>query len=296
MPRARRTPRWLLRGSGSATAVPVLVFSPAVHDPRLRLDLGRLGLGGADGDGAQPGPRRRDLILLNAVGGDASSFSVVGGTCAIGTVLFEAATCTISVQFAPGSAGIKTAQVQIASTGSFPPVLTLTGVGLAGPNPSLELVTPLPLPSAPPGRVAVAAVDGASLSSSGSGVVTVSAIGVSGTYGIDSTTCPAACHSRCLPAPTARSRQLPADRRRRLRRHAQHHQRCRPGGARSGAQRQRRGQGGHQQRRLHHRRLARPGRSAALDDGPDRRGVARRPAEAAWAGSPKTTTTEEPLN
>jgi MYXO-CTERM domain-containing protein len=115
---------------------------------------------------------------------------VVGGTCAIGTTLFEATSCTISVQFAPGSSGIKTAQVQIASTGSFPPVLTLTGVGLAGPNPSLALSTSaLAFEDTRVGSQSLPST--VRISSSGSGVVTVSAIAVTGTYVIDSSTCPA---------------------------------------------------------------------------------------------------------
>ena len=180
----------VLRGSGSAAAVPVLVFSPAV----TTLDFGSISAGSVSAAQTvtvlNQGPGGATLTLLNAVGGDAASFSVVGGTCAIGTVLFEAATCTISVQFAPGSAGTKTAQVQIASTGSFPPVLTLTGVGLAGPNPSLELSTAaLAFDTTKVGSQSLPST--VRISSSGSGVVTVSVIGVSGTYGIDSTTCPA---------------------------------------------------------------------------------------------------------
>lgn len=180
----------VLRGTGSAAAVPVLVFSPAV----TTLDFGSVSAGSVSAPQTvtvlNQGPGGATLTLLNAVGGDASSFSVVGGTCAIGTALFEGATCTISVQFAPGSAGSKTAQVQIASTGSFPPVLTLTGVGLAGPNPSLALSTAtLAFQTTKVGSQSLPST--VRLSSSGSGVVTVSAIAVSGTYGIDSTTCPA---------------------------------------------------------------------------------------------------------
>jgi hypothetical protein len=179
----------VLRGTGSATALPVLVFSPAV----TTLDFGSVSAGTVSAPQTvtvlNQGPGGATLTLLNAIGGDAASFSVVGGTCAIGTVLFEAATCTISVQFAPGSSGTKTAQVQIASTGSFPPVLTLTGVGLAGPNPSLELSTAaLAFDDTKVGSQSLPST--VRLSSSGSGVVTVSAIAVTGTYGIDSTTCP----------------------------------------------------------------------------------------------------------
>ena len=180
----------VLRGSGSVAAVPVLVFSPAV----TTLDFGSVSAGSVSAAQTvtvlNQGPGGATLTLLNAIGGDAASFSVVGGTCAIGTALFEAASCTISIQFAPGSSGAKTAQVQIASTGSFPPVLTLTGVGLAGPNPSLALSTAaLAFETTRVGSQSLPST--VRISSSGSGVVTVSAIAVAGTYGIDSTTCPA---------------------------------------------------------------------------------------------------------
>jgi hypothetical protein len=69
-------------------------------------------------------------------------------------------------------------------------VLTLTGVGLAGPNPSLELSTAaLAFQTTKVGSQSLPSM--VRLSSSGSGVVTVSAIAVTGAYGIDSTTCPA---------------------------------------------------------------------------------------------------------
>jgi hypothetical protein len=177
----------------------VLVYSPAV----ATLDFGSVSAGSVSAVQSatvlNQGPGGATLTLLNAVGPDASSFSVVGGTCAIGAALFEGATCTISIQFAPGSSGTKTASVQIASTGSFPPVLALTGVGLAGPNPSLSLSTAaVAFDATKVGSQSLPST--VRLTSSGSGVVTVSAIAVSGTYGIDGTTCPAVPFS--LPAGT----------------------------------------------------------------------------------------------
>ncbi len=89
--------------------------------------------------------------------------------------------------------------MQIASTGSFPPVLTLTGVGLAGPNPSLALSTAaLAFENTRVGSQSLPST--VRISSSGTGVVTVSAIAVTGAYGIDSSTCPAVPFS--LPAGT----------------------------------------------------------------------------------------------
>ena len=107
----------------------------------------------------------------------------------LATPLFQGGTCTVDIRFAPGSSGTKTATLQIASTGSFPPVLTLTGIGLAGPNPSLALsATSLAFESTRVGTQSLPAT--VRLSSSGSGVVTVSAMQVTGSYAIQSTTCP----------------------------------------------------------------------------------------------------------
>ena len=79
----------VLRGSGSVAAVPVLVFSPAV----TTLDFGSISAGSVSAAQTvtvlNQGPGGATLTLLNAIGGDAASFSVVGGTCAIGTALFE---------------------------------------------------------------------------------------------------------------------------------------------------------------------------------------------------------------
>jgi hypothetical protein len=76
----------VLRGSGSAAAVPVLVFSPAV----TTLDFGSIPAGSVSVAQTvtvlNQGPGGATLTLLNAIGADAASFSVVGGTCAIGAV------------------------------------------------------------------------------------------------------------------------------------------------------------------------------------------------------------------
>ena len=186
-----------LQGVGTAAAVPSLVWSPAV----TRLDFGAVSAGALSAVQSvtlrNVGPGGVNLTVLNAIGPDAASFSVVGGTCAVGAPLFDGQTCQVDLRFAPGSAGAKTASVQIASTGSFPPALTLAGVGLAGPNPSLGLsATSLAFDTT---RIGAQSLPGTvRLASSGSGVVTVSAVEVTGAYAVRSSTCPAAPFS--LPA------------------------------------------------------------------------------------------------
>ena len=180
----------VLQGTGTAAVVPTLVWSPVA----TRLDFGTVSAGSLSTVQSvtllNQGPGGVNLTVLNAIGADASSFSVVGGTCVVGTPLFAGQTCQVDLRFAPGSSGNKTATLQVASTGSFPPALTLAGLGLAGPNPSLALsVSALAFDKTRIGAQSLPAT--VRLMSSGSGVVTVSAMTVSGAYAIQGTTCPA---------------------------------------------------------------------------------------------------------
>ncbi len=179
-----------LSGAGSAAAIPVVTYVPMVST----LDFGSVSAGSLSAIQTvtiqNQGPGGVTLTVLNAIGPDAASFSVVGGTCSLASPLFEGASCTVDIRFAPGSAGSKTASVQVASTGSFPPVLTLTGVGLAGPNPSFAVSeTALAFSQTRVGSESLPAT--VRLTSSGSGVVTVTAMTVTGPYAVASTTCPA---------------------------------------------------------------------------------------------------------
>lgn len=179
----------VLQGTGT-TSAPALVWTPAVTS----LDFGPVSAGSLSTVQTvtlqNMGPGDATLNVLNATGPDAASFSMVGGTCSLGVPLLHGATCTVDIRFAPGSAGPKNAQVQVASTGSFPPMLALSGLGLAGTNPSFALsATSLAFESI---RVGAQSLPLAlRLTASGSGVVTVRAIDVTGPYAILSSTCPA---------------------------------------------------------------------------------------------------------
>jgi len=136
------------------------------------------------------GPGGLRLTVLNAVGPDASAFSVTAGTCQIGETLFEGQTCRIDVRFAPGTSGTKTANVQVASSGSFPSDLTLTGVGMGGPSPGLALS----LRTMAFGTVRVGTQSVPSeltLSANGSGVVRVTGLLVSDGWTVQAKSCPA---------------------------------------------------------------------------------------------------------
>ena len=136
------------------------------------------------------GPGGVRLTVLNAVGADAAAFSVTTGSCQLSDVLFEGQTCRIDIRFAPATAGTKSANVQVASTGSFPTDLTLTGVGLGGPNPGLALsVRTLAFGTVRMGTQSVPSE--LTLSANGSGVVRVTGLLISDGWTVQPKSCPA---------------------------------------------------------------------------------------------------------
>src|SRR5450755_780925 len=178
-----------LHGTGVAAAVAVLIWSPAISS----LDFGTVSAGSVSATQSaflkNQGPGGVKIAFANAVGPDGQMFGVDAGTCPLDTPLLEGATCRIDIRFAPGSAGAKTANVQVASSGTFPPALQLKGVGLAGPTPSLTLsATTIAFGATRVGAQSLPSE--IRLSSNGSGVVNVTAIAFTGAYAMQSTTCP----------------------------------------------------------------------------------------------------------
>lgn len=179
-----------LHGRGTAEAVPVLLWSNTVSNP---LDFGLVAAGTISATTKlrllNQGPGGVTLTLLNAVGVDASAFSVTTGTCSIVTPMFEGSTCDIEVRFAPASAGVKTASVQIISTGSSPPPWAVTGTGLSGPGADLVLsATALSFELTRVG--AQSAPQEITLASNGSGAVQVTGMALDGPYTMQTKTCP----------------------------------------------------------------------------------------------------------
>ena len=179
-----------LLGRGTATTIPVLLWSPAV----TLLEFGSVSAGIVSTPQSvtllNNGPGGVTLGVVNAVGADAPAFPAGGGTCVPGLTLFQGGTCTIVVRFAPASAGSRNASLQVASSGSFPPALTVSGTGLAGPSPGLALSTgALTLGETRVGAQSLPA--DVVLSGTGSGVVTVIGMQVYGPYSMQSKTCPA---------------------------------------------------------------------------------------------------------
>ena len=179
-----------LSGVGTATVRPVLVWSPAA----TKLDFGAVAAGtpsaALSATLLNQGPGGVTLTLLNTVGAQGTAFSVTTGTCVLGQPIFEGQSCRIDVVFAPGSAGAKSATVQVVSTGSFPPNLALAGTGLGGPSPSLALSTAaLSFDLVRVGAQSLPAE--ITLSGSGSGVVRVLALAATGPYSVQTQSCPA---------------------------------------------------------------------------------------------------------
>ena len=120
-----------LTGLGTSVALPALAWSEAV----TKVDFGNVDVG-------QPSAAKTFTLLNNGpgaatvssfalVGTTPEAFSQAGGTCAPGIVLQAAASCTLLLQFAPGTAGVASATLIVASDGSNPPELPLQGTGAA---------------------------------------------------------------------------------------------------------------------------------------------------------------------
>ncbi len=81
------------------------------------------------------GPGQVTLTAVETDGDDRASFVLASGTtCGNGVTLQQGNTCVIQLSFAPRSAGTKNAGLRIASNGSAPGAMALSGVGRAGDN------------------------------------------------------------------------------------------------------------------------------------------------------------------
>lgn len=177
-----------LSGSGTAAAVPVLVWSPAAS----ALDFGNVAVGVTAPTRSlqllNQGPGGITLQVVNAVGVSASDYSVTG-TCLPASLLLQGASCRVDVSFVPGSAGAKPATLQVVASGTRPGDIQLTGNGLGGASASLAA-----LPSALAfdlTRVGAQSLPlELTLSSTGSGAVRVMALEASGPYALQGKSCP----------------------------------------------------------------------------------------------------------
>ena len=98
---------------------------------------------------ANPGPGAAALQLLNLIGTDASSFAIgpaAPGRCDFGATaapLLPGTSCEVVITFQPQTAGAKTSNLQLVSTGTTPAPLEIRGQA-SGPAATIAL-TALPL-------------------------------------------------------------------------------------------------------------------------------------------------------
>lgn len=185
-----------LSGSGTLTAVPVLEWVPAV----TQLDFGTVSVGVISAVQSatlrNAGPGGVTLTLINTIGADSSMFSAGSDAadataCRAGRLLFEGETCRVDVRFVPGANGARSAALQVASDGSAPPTLALSGTGSAGPAPAMGLSpTTLTLDTTRVGSASAPAE--VAIQSSGAGTLTVQSMSISGPFRVENKSCPAA--------------------------------------------------------------------------------------------------------
>jgi trimeric autotransporter adhesin len=80
------------------------------------------------------GPSTSGTFAATLTGANASEFGITGDTCT-GQTLADSGTCTVSVRFAPSSAGAKTASLDVTGTPGGTSSSALTGTGTGPPSP-----------------------------------------------------------------------------------------------------------------------------------------------------------------
>jgi len=129
-----------LSGSGVA-ASPVLAWAPVA----TTLDFGDTAVGASPSARtltlANQGPGAVTLQQIALAGSNAADFSVgSGGSCAANASLAQGASCTIALGFQPGAVGVRSATLQVLSSGTNPPDIALTGNGSAAAQPGVGVV------------------------------------------------------------------------------------------------------------------------------------------------------------
>jgi hypothetical protein len=119
--------------------VPVLSWTDTTGTPITRIDFADTNTGATQSTTVRlrnAGPGGATLQFANMVGLDASQFVLDTTDCASGRQLFEGISCQVIVQFAPGTAGAKTASLQLAANAGTPaalvvsPLLGASGTGI----------------------------------------------------------------------------------------------------------------------------------------------------------------------
>jgi hypothetical protein len=141
------------------------------------------------------GPGTVTLSAFTLAGTNLADFSVSsGGTCAVNVALAAGQSCSLPLAFSPGAVGARSAILQVASTGTNPRDVALSGNGTAPAQPGVAL-TPTALSfSAAAG--AAAAEQTLTLQSNGAAVLQVTGLNIaSGSF----TLAPAATNGCATP-------------------------------------------------------------------------------------------------
>ncbi|MEP7101339.1 MAG: choice-of-anchor D domain-containing protein [Burkholderiales bacterium] len=125
----------VVTGQGSTTPLPVLVWGSASPTalPFGSVDVGSTATGTAL-TLLNNGPGAITVSDFGLAGANADAFSVGGGSCLGGVTLAAGASCTVVVTFVPNAAGPRSASLIVASSGSNPPDVALSGVGAISTN------------------------------------------------------------------------------------------------------------------------------------------------------------------
>jgi len=121
-----------LSGTGSLSSLPVLAWvgTAAFADTAVGATSAPASL-----TLVNQGPGTATLVSLGA----SSAEFVVGGTCAAGSTLASGSSCSVTVAFAPASAGPRAATLVAVTNGSAPPPLALGGNGVMAAQQALTV-------------------------------------------------------------------------------------------------------------------------------------------------------------
>jgi len=136
------------------------------------------------------GPGGARLNVVNVIGVDGVNFEVLPSGCSAETFLGEGKSCDVTIRFAPGGAGTKTANAQLISDGNGPGALALQGQGTGSAAPGALSLSSLPAF----GTVRVGAQSApleATLANGGNFPLQVTSVDVVGPFKVQMLTCAA---------------------------------------------------------------------------------------------------------
>ncbi len=164
-----------LSGTGAALVLaPVLGWTPNV----TALDFGAVTVGNSSARQTltlgNSGTALAHLTAITVSGTAPADFALAPGTCAAGGTLAVGSTCTVVLSYTPIAAGARSATLTLASDGSAPPAVSLSGSATAAPAAALSLTPASVSFAAETGTVAASQT--LTLQNSGTAVLQVSQV------------------------------------------------------------------------------------------------------------------------